>query len=122
VSYKSVVDNDTLTVTTVNTQDSYLQDTISDLQNASQQHQQILDELQATNNRHQQLLTEHNTSLEEVDSNLKTHISNFNSHLATLEEEQQIQQRHHDKLQAESQQHSTKLQTLTGNIEELQKQ
>jgi hypothetical protein len=109
---------DNNTTTTVNTQASYTQDTISELQNNSYQHQQTLDthirrleaidkELESTK-KHQQTVEEHTqriTSQEaetakqaqqllSLDNKLQEKFSSFSSNLATLEEEQQIQQRH----------------------------
>jgi chromosome segregation ATPase len=105
MTYKSVTETDNHTITTVNTQDSYIQDTISDLQNTSQQHQQLLEDLQTQNQQQQQSLVQHSAQIEETNTSLQTHVSNFNSRLATLEEEQQVQQRLHDKIQEESTQH-----------------
>jgi hypothetical protein len=122
MTYKSVTETDNHTITTVNTQDSYLQDTISDLQNTSQQHQQFLEDLQTQHQQHQQRLVQHSAQIQETDTTLQTHVSNFNSRLATLEEEQQVQQRLHDKIQAESSQHSTELQLLNENLEAQQNQ
>jgi hypothetical protein len=122
VTYKSVTEADNHTVTTVNTQESYIQDTLSYLQNMGQQHQQVLDDLQTTSQRHQQLLDQHSTTVTETNETLKTHVSKLNSRLATLEKEQQVQQRHHERLQADSLQHSNDIQILTSNLDEQQKQ
>jgi hypothetical protein len=143
LTYKSVTETDNHTITTVNTQDSYLQDTISELQNTSQQHQQVLEELQiqhqqqhqlleqhttsvndieATLQNHQQILDHHSSRVDEAESTFQTHVSNFNSRLATLEEEQQVQQRLHDKLQEKTTKHSNDLQSLSQNLDEQQNQ
>jgi hypothetical protein len=118
VSYKAAIETDNNTVTTVNTQESYTQDTISELQNTSQQHQQTIDDLQTKTQQHQQSIAAHEISIEEIDTTLKTHQSNFNSRLATLEEEQQVQQRHHDKLQQYFTLHTQDMNTLSGNLDE----
>jgi hypothetical protein len=122
MSYKSVVETDTHTITTVNTQDSYLQDTISDLQNTSQQHQQSIEDLQTCNQQHKNAINQQATKLDELESTVQTHRSLFNSRLATLEEEQQVQQRHHDQLQVEFNQHSSETQMLSANLDEQQQQ
>jgi predicted nucleic acid-binding Zn-ribbon protein len=67
ITYKSVTETDNHTITTVNTQDSYIQNTISDLQNTSQQQQQLLEDLQTQHQRQQQRLDEHTTRANESD-------------------------------------------------------
>jgi hypothetical protein len=82
MTYKSVTETENHTITTVNTQDSYIQDTISNLQNTSQQHQQLLEDLQTQHQRQQQRLEEQTARANESDITLQNHVSRFNSRLA----------------------------------------
>jgi hypothetical protein len=115
-------ENDNNTTTTVNTQASYTQDTISELQNNSYQHQQLFKNharrLEAIDKRiektdyYQSQVEDHINKLESCDSQISAQnqrllnledqmqekLSKFTSNLATLEEEQQVQQRHQDQL------------------------
>jgi chromosome segregation ATPase len=116
------LDNDNNTTTTVNTQSSYTQDTISELQNNSHQHQQLLEShtrrIKAINNtianttQYQDRINNHTERLDQLDSTnqaynqrldsindyVREQLSTFTNNLATLEEEQQIQQRQQDQM------------------------
>jgi DNA repair exonuclease SbcCD ATPase subunit len=139
-------DNDNNTTTTVNTQGSYTQDTISELQSNSYQHQQLIDahnkKFEALEQKilhtdhYQQLVDSHTERLEEHESEMTAHtqrlntldsqtqekFSSFTSNLATLEEEQQVQQRHQEQLARDIANCSTQLPTLTETMEQQQKQ
>jgi hypothetical protein len=145
-TYEKENDNDNNTLTTVNTQASYTQDTISELQNNSYQHQQMLD----THNRridvidativntlhYQQLVDAHGARLEEIETNapnvdrrldtidrqIQERLSALTSNLATLEEEQQIQQRHQEQMARDIERNASQLPTITENMESQQKQ
>jgi hypothetical protein len=65
---------------------------------------------------------QHTSRLQAIEDDLQTNLSTFNRRFATLEEEQQVQQRHHDKLQEDANQNATHIQSLTDNLEEQQKQ
>jgi hypothetical protein len=139
-------DNDNNTTTTVNTQSSYTQETISELQNNSYQHQQLLDnhirrfeaidkQIEASKQQ-QHLVDEHDKRLVTHESEISTNrqqiqtldnkwqekFSSFSSNLATLEEEQQVQQRHQEKLTQDIASCSHQLPTITETMEQQQKQ
>jgi DNA repair exonuclease SbcCD ATPase subunit len=140
------LDMDNNTTTTANTQSSYTQDTISELQNNSYQHQQTLEnhirridaldkQVESAKNYHQKVedhntrITEQETSTENISQRLQTlddkvleKFSAFSRNLATLEEEQQIQQRHSEQMTQDIARCSTQLPTITETMEEQQQQ
>jgi chromosome segregation ATPase len=139
-------ENDNNTTTTVNTQASYTQDTISELQNNSYQHQQIMDNhanrLDAIDKKFektdyiQRRVEDHTTKIEKYESEAAAHhqrllnieaqiqekLSKSTSNLATLEEEQQIQRRHQEQLIADVASCSSQLPTITETMEQQQQQ
>jgi DNA repair exonuclease SbcCD ATPase subunit len=137
---------DNNTTTTVNTQASYTQDTISELQNNSYQHQQMMDthakrldaidkKIEKTENI-QRSIDEHTSRIEKnesenatlhqrllnIDTQMQEKLSKFTSNLATLEEEQQIQQRHQEQLTEDVARCSSQLPTITETLEQQQQQ
>jgi hypothetical protein len=139
-------DNDNHTTTTVNTQSSYTQDTISELQYNSYQHQQLLDNhtrrietLTATISTHQQaqqtvlehtdrldtldtIYQTHNQRMDSIDEYVRTQLSTFTYNLAHLEEEQQVQQRQQNQMARDIETSSSQLPTILENMEKQQKQ
>jgi hypothetical protein len=139
-------DNDNYTTTTVNTQASYSQETISELQNSSFQHQQIIethtmridtiDEMIVNTHHYQQLVDSHTTQLEGLDSTAVTinrrldtidrqieeQLHNITTSLATIEEEQQVQQRQQEQMNRDIERNAAQLPSITENIETQQKQ
>jgi hypothetical protein len=137
---------DNNTTTTVNTQSSYTQETISELQNNSYQHQQLLDthirKIEAidkqleSSKRHQQTVEDHTKQIASqeatsashtqkllsLDRNLQEKFSSFSSNLATLEEEQQVQQRHQEQMIQDITQCAAKLPPIAETMEKQQKQ
>jgi predicted nucleic acid-binding Zn-ribbon protein len=140
------LDNDNNTTTTVNTQSSYTQDTISELQNNSYQHQQLLDthtrRIEDITNtisstpHYQQIVNDHTVRLDSMDSNnlslnqrlntideqVQEQLSTLTSNLATLEEEQQVQQRQQEQMRRDIDLYSTQVPTLMENMEKQQQQ
>jgi hypothetical protein len=139
-------ENDNNTTTTVNTQASYTQATISELQNSSYQHQQLLDihsrridgidETIVDTIHYQQLVDSHTNQLESVESTTQNidrrldtidrqfqeRISTITNNLATIEEEQQVQQRQQEQMTRDIERNAMQLPTITENLEAQQKQ
>jgi hypothetical protein len=139
-------DNDNNITTTANTQASYTQDTISDLQNSSYQHKQLLDnhtrQIEALTNtasntqQNQQLINEHTVRLDTIDSSHRTynqrlesiddyvreHLSTMSNTIANLEEEQQIQQHQQEQMTNDIASSAEQLPTIVENMEKQQHQ
>jgi hypothetical protein len=142
----SDLDNDNNTTTTVNTQSLYTQDTISELQNNSYQHQQLLNthtrrieditNTISSTSHYQQIVNDHTVRLDSMDSNnlslnqrlntideqVQEQLSTLTSNLATLEEEQQVQQRQQEQMSRDIELYSTQVPTLIENMEKQQQQ
>jgi DNA repair exonuclease SbcCD ATPase subunit len=117
---------DNQTTTTVNTQASYTQDTISELQNTSQQHHQIFEEHKKRfddhNDLHQQSITQQSTRLATLDEQLTSQLSHMSQNIADLEEQQKIQQEHLDQHIRDTDIVAARIPTLTENMDTKQSQ
>jgi uncharacterized coiled-coil DUF342 family protein len=106
-------DQDNHTTTTANTNTSYTQDTISELQNTSQQHQQLIYDLRNDSQTYRQTMDElqqhrtqiahsveqHTHRLDKMDSQLQLQLSDITTNMEKIEEEQKIQKHHQEKCQ-----------------------
>jgi hypothetical protein len=129
----SIIEFDNQTVTTVNTQTSYTQDTISELQNTSQQHHHLLTEqtrridhlnteLQNNTQQHHQLLEEHARRFEQIDLNVQTQLENVHRNHSTLEAEQQQLRQQQELFSQELETATARTAQATTSIENQQQQ